>query len=280
MCARARVYACAYLSHANASTRVQVDFDTGDDLFTKFNTPIYVTLDSKFAALRNLEGATVCGDAMCSDACCPEGTCDTAPECVRKVTCEDEDGDETDTPGQTGEGEGEANERAAVVAELRRRAPSLAAAVGVALRPPPPSGTWRGPGNVTYLTNRNPDAPEGEDVAVMLTALRCSPLLLDPRFSLAKTRDHAAEETNLLAVALAAACGNVEVEMAARAAIRRHAAHVSPAVLRRAVMHSLRAAESAVEGSADVAEWTCRLSTAAVTVAEAARSTCNACRSR
>ena len=105
----------------------------------------------------------------------------------------------------------------------------------------------------------------------MLTALRCSPLLLDPRFSLAKTRDHAAEETNLLAVALAAACGNVEVEMAARAAIRRHAAHVSPAVLRRAVMHSLRAAESAVEGSADVAEWTCRLSTAAVTVAEAAR---------
>ena len=33
---------------------------------------------------------------MCSDACCPEGTCDTAPECVRKVTCEDEDGDETD----------------------------------------------------------------------------------------------------------------------------------------------------------------------------------------
>ena len=97
MCARARVYACAYLSHANASTRVQVDFDTGDDLFTKFNTPIYVTLDSKFAALRNLEGATVCGDAMCSDACCPEGTCDTAPECVRKVTCkEDEDGKETD----------------------------------------------------------------------------------------------------------------------------------------------------------------------------------------
>jgi hypothetical protein len=184
-----------------------------------------------------------------------------------------EDGDETDTdtPGQTGEGEGEANERAAVAAELRRRAPSLAAAVGVALRPPPPSGTWRGPGNVTYLTNRNPDAPEGEDVAVMLTALRCSPLLLDPRFSLAKTRDHAAEETNLLAVALAAACGNAEVEMAARAAIRRHAAHVSPAVLRRAVVHSLRAAESAVEGSVDVAEWTCRLSTAAVTVAEAAR---------
>ena len=88
--------ACAYPSHANASTRVQVDFDTGDDLFTKFNTPIYVTLDSKFAALRNLEGATVCGDAMCSDACCPEGTCDTAPECHRKVTCEDEDGKETD----------------------------------------------------------------------------------------------------------------------------------------------------------------------------------------
>ena len=57
-----------------------------------------------------------------------------------------EEGDETDTPGQTGEGEGEANERAAVVAELRHRAPSLAAAVGVALRPPPPSGTWRGPG--------------------------------------------------------------------------------------------------------------------------------------
>lgn len=97
MCARARVYACAYLSHANASTRVQVDFDTGDDLFTKFNTPIYVTLDSKFAALRNLEGATVCGDAMCSDACCPEGTCDTAPECHRKVTCKKKkDGDETD----------------------------------------------------------------------------------------------------------------------------------------------------------------------------------------
>ena len=31
----------------------------------------------------------MCGDAMCSDACCPEGTCDTAPECVRKVTCEE-----------------------------------------------------------------------------------------------------------------------------------------------------------------------------------------------
>ena len=39
----------------------------------------------------------------------------------------------------------------------------------------------------------------------MLTALP-TPLLLDPRFSLAETRDHAAEETNLLAVALAAAC--------------------------------------------------------------------------
>ena len=124
---------------------------------------------------------------------------------------------------------------------------------------------------MTYLTNRNPDAPEGENEAVMLTALRCSPLLLDPRFSLAETRDHAAEETNLLAVALAAACGNAEVEKAARAAMRRHAAHVSPTVLRRAVVHSLRAAESAVEGSVDVAEWTCRLSTAAVTVAEAAR---------
>ena len=86
-----------------------------------------------------------------------------------------EDGDEKDE--EAGEGEA-SSERAAVVAELRRRAPSLAAAVGVALRPPPPSGTWRGPGNVTYLTSRIPDAPEGEDETVMLTALRCSPLLL------------------------------------------------------------------------------------------------------
>ena len=57
----------------------EVDFDTGGDLSTK---TIYVTLDSKFAAIRNLEGKTVCGKATCSDACCPAGTCDTAPKCT------------------------------------------------------------------------------------------------------------------------------------------------------------------------------------------------------
>lgn len=166
----------------------------------------------------------------------------------------------------------EERERLAAAAELRRRAPSLAAAVGVALRPPPPSGTWYDSGNVTYLSDtKNPDAPEGDDVAVMLTALRCSPLLLNPAFSLAETRDYAAEETNFLAVALASGCGHNEVEAAARRAIRRHVTHVSPTVLRRAVVHSLRAAESAIEGSVKATEWTCRLSTAAVTVAEAAR---------
>ena len=54
-----------------------------------------------------------------------------------------EDGDEKDE--EPGEGEAP-SERAAVVAELRRRAPSLAAAVGVALRPPPLPGRGAGPG--------------------------------------------------------------------------------------------------------------------------------------
>ena len=170
----------------------------------------------------------------------------------------------------------EEQERLRAAEELRRRAPSLAAAVANALRPKPPSGTWLGSGAsapVTYLaTTPSPDAPYGDDVAVMLTALRCSPLLLNPVFFLGKGthRDLVGEEQNFLAVALASQCGDATVEAAARRAIRRHVQHVSPTVLRRAVVISLRAAESAIEGSIDAGEWVCRLQTAAVCVAEAA----------
>ena len=55
-------------------------------------------------------------------------------------------------------------------------------------------------------------------------------------------------------VAAASACGTREVETAARRAIRRHAKELSPSSLRRATVHALRSAESAMEGSVDAAE--------------------------
>ena len=164
----------------------------------------------------------------------------------------------------------------AVVEETWRRSASLAAAVAEALKLPPPSGTWQGPEFVTYAAkSKHPDAPTGVIVEVMLTALKCSPLLLDPRSEGARSGIGAdgtdASESSLLAVALACACGTREVETAARRAIRRHARELSPTALRRAVVHSLRSAESAMEGSVDADEWRCRLMTAAVVVQEASR---------
>jgi hypothetical protein len=49
-------------------------------------------------------------------------------------------------------------------------------------------------------------------------------------------------------IAAAAACGNRGVEAAARRALRRHVAALPAPALRRAVQHSLRAAEAAVVG--------------------------------
>ena len=161
---------------------------------------------------------------------------------------------------------------AAATAETWRRSAALAPAIAAALTLPKPSRSSvtrrdADTDRITYVASGSkPDAPSGDATEVMLVALRCSPLLLSD--SRARGVASSDVDAHVAAVAAASACGTREVETAARRAIRRHAKELSPSSLRRATVHALRSAESAMEGSVDAAEWTCRLRTAAVVVRE------------
>ena len=161
---------------------------------------------------------------------------------------------------------------AAATAETWRRSAALAPAITAALTLPKPSRSSvtrrdADTDRITYVASGSkPDATSGDATEVMLDALRCSPLLLSD--SRARGVASSDVDAHVAAVAAASACGTREVETAARRAIRRHAKELSPSSLRRATVHALRSAESAMEGSVDAAEWTCRLRTAAVVVRE------------
>jgi len=167
----------------------------------------------------------------------------------------------------------------ALTVELWNRAGAFASSVAVAMTPPAGVGKAKGtfvdgelPDRIAYIAREvPPDAPTGDQVEVMLTALRCTPLCLAApagTFGDTDTTDHVID-----IIAAGMGCGARDVEAAARRALRRHCDALSGKSLRRAVQLTLRAAEEAMEGSTDPEEWACRFKTAAAIVAEASRRT-------
>ena len=167
----------------------------------------------------------------------------------------------------------------ALTVELWNRAGAFASSVAVAMTPPAGVGKAKGtfvdgelPDRIAYVAREvPPDAPAGDRVEVILTALRCTPLCLAApagTFGDTDTTDHVID-----IIAAGMGCGARDVEAAARRALRRHCDALSGKSLRRAVQLTLRAAEEAMEGSTDPEEWACRFKTAAAIVAEASRRT-------
>ena len=167
----------------------------------------------------------------------------------------------------------------ALTVELWNRAGAFASSVAVAMTPPAGVGKAKGtfvdgelPDRIAYVAREvPPDAPAGDRVEVILTALRCTPLCLAApagTFGDTDTTDHVID-----IIAAGMGCGARDVEAAARRALRRHCDALSSKSLRRAVQLTLRAAEEAMEGSTDPEEWACRFKTAAAIVAEASRRT-------
>ena len=163
--------------------------------------------------------------------------------------------------------------------ELVSRAGAFASSVAVAMTPPSGVGKSKGkfidgelPDRIAYIAREvPPDAPVGDQVTVILTALRCTPLCLAApagTFEGKETTDHVID-----IIAAGMGCGARDVEAAARLALRRHCDALSAKSLRRAVQLTLRSAEEAMEGSTDPEEWACRFKTAAAIVAEASRRT-------
>ena len=167
----------------------------------------------------------------------------------------------------------------ALTVELWHRAGAFASSVAVAMTPPSGVGKAKGkfidgelPDRIAYIAREvPPDAPTGDRVEVILTALRCTPLCLAApagTFGEKEATDHVID-----IIAAGMGCGERDVEAAARRALRRHCDALSGKSLRRAVQLTLRAAEEAMEGSTDPTEWACRFKTAAAIVAEASRRT-------
>jgi hypothetical protein len=163
--------------------------------------------------------------------------------------------------------------------ELVSRAGAFASSVAIAMTPPSGVGKSKGkfidgelPDRIAYIAREvPPDAPVGDQVTVILTALRCTPLCLAApagTFEGMETTDHVID-----IIAAGMGCGARDVEAAARLALRRHCDALSAKSLRRAVQLTLRSAEEAMEGSTDPEEWACRFKTAAAIVAEASRRT-------
>ena len=167
----------------------------------------------------------------------------------------------------------------ALTVELWNRAGAFASSVAVAMTPPSGVGKAKGkfidgelPDRIAYIAREvPPDAPTGDRVEVILTALRCTPLCLAApagTFGEKEATDHVID-----IIAAGMGCGARDVEAAARRSLRRHCDALSGQSLRRAVQLTLRSAEEAMEGSTDPEEWACRFKTAAAIVAEASRRT-------
>ena len=167
----------------------------------------------------------------------------------------------------------------ALTVELWNRAGAFASSVAVAMTPPSGVGKAKGkfidgelPDRIAYIAREvPPDAPTGDRVEVILTALRCTPLCLAAPAGTFGEKDATDHVIDIIAAGMG--CGARDVEAAARRALRRHCDALSSKSLRRAVQLTLRAAEEAMEGSTDPTEWACRFKTAAAIVAEASRRT-------